>query len=172
MVVNLGKEQTGQSISWSRRQTDERSQLISLKLDSDNPPAGEPHWARPGQPRGERQVTRRCHQRPAPYAVPLRPCGPCHTDTRTPAPAEEKEARRRRSSSHVARARAASRREGEGGPPASLRVVETAPGRARHQPPRARKPPFNDFTRLGTSDARAFASCGCRTGRSHPSPLC
>lgn len=51
MVVNLGKEQTGQSISWSRRQTDERSQLISLKLDSDNPPAGEPHWARPGQPR-------------------------------------------------------------------------------------------------------------------------
>lgn len=41
MVVNLGKEQTGQSISWSRRQADERSQLISLSSSTAiiHPPA-------------------------------------------------------------------------------------------------------------------------------------
>ena len=56
-------------------QTDEFSQLISLNLDSDNPPAGEPHRG------GQNSHARKPGHTTVPPADQPRmpyPCGPCH----------------------------------------------------------------------------------------------
>jgi len=135
-------------------QTDEFSQLISLHLDSDNPPAGEPH-------RGHTTV---------PPADQPNSCGPCCHMTQHAVFAlawHDTHATRKRVKGKLV-TRLARRAAGrEGFQLACRRNRNGAPCRdARHQPPatRVRPAPWRlstIFTRLGTS---AFAAC-LRVGR-------